>query len=219
MKKVKITIASVCAAILLSGCNQTQSESHIANDQNSVDAVLQAGMKAESTTEAVSSEITTNFEETKIKEETKEITTVYKEKEEPKEIVTESAAPVSAPPVQVPESELPKIGGDMIDLSEMSATMVYSEVFAMMTEPEQYIGKTIKMTGVCNRYTNIETGADYYACIITDATACCSQGIEFKLPDGEKYPQMGTTITVMGTFGSYIEDGNEFYVLLDATLL
>ena len=106
-----------------------------------------------------------------------------------------------------------------VDLTALSSTMVYSEVFAMMTEPEQYIGKTIKMTGVCNRYTNIETGADYYACIITDVTACCSQGIEFKLPDGEKYPQMGTTITVMGTFGSYIEDGNEFYVLLDATLL
>ena len=110
-------------------------------------------------------------------------------------------------------------GEETVDLSEMNATMVYSEVFAMMTEPEKYIGKTIKMTGVCNRYTDIETGADYYACIITDATACCAQGIEFRLPEGEAYPQMGSEITVIGTFSSYFEGENEYYVLNDAKLL
>ena len=108
---------------------------------------------------------------------------------------------------------------ETVDLTEMNSTMVYSEVFAMMTEPENYMGKTVKMNGVCNRYTDIATGADYYACIITDATACCSQGIEFQLPAGQSYPQMGTNITVEGTFGSYMEGENEYYVLLNSKLL
>ncbi len=108
---------------------------------------------------------------------------------------------------------------EIIDLTSMSATMIYSEVFSMMTEPEKYMGKTIKMTGTCNRYTDVKTGVDYYACIVSDATACCSQGIEFKLPKGEVYPQMGEEITVLGTFGSYTENNAEYYVLYDSKLM
>ncbi|MBO5560377.1 MAG: hypothetical protein J6A07_01850, partial [Firmicutes bacterium] len=62
------------------------------------------------------------------------------------------------------------------------------------------------------------TGEDYYACIIQDATACCAQGIEFRLPEGEAYPEMGTEITVTGTFGSYTQGGTEFYALLKSQL-
>ena len=49
--------------------------------------------------------------------------------------------------------------------------------------------------------------------MISDATACCSQGIEFVL-DGnysypEDYPSIGTEITVVGKFNYYTED--DFY--------
>ena len=34
-----------------------------------------------------------------------------------------------------------------VDLTALSSTMVYSEVFNMLNTPENYVGKTIKMTG------------------------------------------------------------------------
>ncbi|MBR1736522.1 MAG: hypothetical protein IJ736_05845, partial [Firmicutes bacterium] len=39
-----------------------------------------------------------------------------------------------------------------VDLTAMSSTIVYSEVYNMMYEPNEYIGKTIKMKGVFKTY-------------------------------------------------------------------
>ncbi len=49
----------------------------------------------------------------------------------------------------------------------------------MVTYPDMYIGKTVKMKGIYARFSDEATGENYNACIIQDATACCAQGIEF----------------------------------------
>lgn len=110
-----------------------------------------------------------------------------------------------------------------IDLTQMSSTMVYSEVYNIVTEPDEYMGKMIKMEGTFSLYHDDATGEDYYACIIEDATACCSQGIEFELSDDYKYPgdymTEGDTITVAGVFDQYKEGDYIYYTLRDAELL
>ena len=45
-----------------------------------------------------------------------------------------------------------------VDLTTLSSTMVYSEVFNMMMEPIAYEGQTIKMDGNCAIYTDEENG-------------------------------------------------------------
>ena len=107
-----------------------------------------------------------------------------------------------------------------IDLTTMSSTMVYAEVSNMMTNPNEYIGKTVKMKGNFSVYLG-ET-RNYYACIIADATACCSQGIEFLLSDNRKYPdeypEPGAEITVIGKFETYLEGTDTYCQLSDATM-
>lgn len=103
-----------------------------------------------------------------------------------------------------------------VDLTELSSTMVYSEVFNMMSEPENYIGKTVRMNGTLDVYKDGDK--TYYACIIKDAAACCAQGIEFVLGDGSKYPKSGSEVTVYGTFDTYKEDVYTYCQLLDAEL-
>ena len=106
-----------------------------------------------------------------------------------------------------------------VDLTALSATMVYSEVFQMMYYPEDYIGKTVKMEGLFDHYHDDATGKDYYACIIQDATACCAQGIEFQLTDGQ-YPADSTSdVAVKGTFETYEENGAKYCTLVDAELV
>ncbi len=111
-----------------------------------------------------------------------------------------------------------KKDGIDIDLTVLSANMVYAEVYNMMTTPEDYLNKTIKMKGTAASYHDEATKKDYYACIIADATACCSQGIEFELTGGDKYPGDGQQVCVTGVFTTYKEGENMFCTLKNAKL-
>ena len=108
-----------------------------------------------------------------------------------------------------------------VDLTKLSSTMVYSEVYNMLYAPQDYIGKTVKMRGMFVTYTNQDESQYYPAVIIADATACCSQGLEFLLegnpPYPEGYPKMETEITVIGTFETYDEEGYRYCHLVNAT--
>ena len=92
----------------------------------------------------------------------------------------------------------------------------------MMCSPDDYLGKTIKMDGAYSVFHDETTDMYYHACIITDATACCAQGIEFELTDDyvypDDYPQEGETICVTGTFEKYQEGENWYYTLKNAEL-
>jgi len=104
-----------------------------------------------------------------------------------------------------------------VDLTALSSTMVYAEVFNIMTTPDDYMGKRIKMSGPYYTAYYDETGSYYHYVIIEDATACCAQGLEFiwsgdhAYPDD--YPEDRTIIEVVGVFGSYEESGNSYYYL------
>ena len=123
----------------------------------------------------------------------------------------------------------PYAGKVDVDLTVLSSTMVYSEVYNMLYfYPEDYYGKTVKMTGQFNVYQWVdESGvvADMpvaYACIISDATACCAEGMEFVLKDDLAYPddyqELGAELTVIGEFQSYEENGMTWYHLVNARL-
>jgi len=111
-----------------------------------------------------------------------------------------------------------------IDLTVMNSNMVYSQVYDMVTQPDAYLGKSVKMTGQFAIYEGEERV--YFACLVADATACCSQGIEFILegepPYPEGYPELGSEITVAGIFDTYVEtmSGQDFTFiqLIDAEL-
>ena len=110
-----------------------------------------------------------------------------------------------------------------LDLTTMSSTMVYSEVFNMVTTPENYIGKTVKMRGTYMYYYDEKPDHYYFFCLISDAMACCSQGIEFSLTKDyhypEDYPKPDDEITVVGVFDSYEEEGNPYCILRNARLV
>lgn len=128
-----------------------------------------------------------------------------------------------------PASQSQGTGGIDVDLTVLSSTMVYSEVYSMMSFPDDYIGKTVKMQGQFTIYqATDENGAFipdkmFFACMIADATACCAQGLEFALagkpvyPDD--YPELGAEITVVGTFEWYEEDGCRYYRLGNAAFV
>ena len=108
-----------------------------------------------------------------------------------------------------------------IDLTKLSSTMVYSEVYNMMNSPEDYVGKMVRMNGNLAVYKYPER--NYYTCIIKDATACCQQGMEFEWKGNHKYPddypKEGAGIIVTGVFDIYYEGNNKYCQLKNASLV
>ncbi len=76
-----------------------------------------------------------------------------------------------------------------VDLTVLSSTMVYSEVYNMLyNDPAHYLGKTVKARGTFSIYQLVTDGVLQpdpvsYACIISDAAACCAEGMEFVLKE------------------------------------
>lgn len=108
-----------------------------------------------------------------------------------------------------------------VDLNNLNANVVYSQVFLMMTEPDKFIGKRIRMSGQFNVYAAQEGNpsgvTEYYAIIIADAQACCQQGIEFVWPGHtypEGFPEVKSNASVTGIFEVYEENGKKYCRLI-----
>ena len=127
-----------------------------------------------------------------------------------------------------PEQTQTSADGVDVDLTVLSSTMVYSEVYNMLyNDPAHYFGKTVKARGTFSIYQLVTDGVLQpdpvsYACIISDAAACCAEGMEFVLKGDltypDDYPELGAEITVIGEFQSYEENGMTWYHLVNARL-
>ena len=106
------------------------------------------------------------------------------------------------------------------DLTKLSDTMRYAQILLMQAEPEEYVGKTIKLEGYFYIYES--DIRNVYVCLVPDSTACCTAGLEFRLAGDHKYPddypKTDELITVAGTFAPYSDDEGEStaYELKDA---
>lgn len=110
-----------------------------------------------------------------------------------------------------------------IDLTRMSGTMVYAQVYQMVTHPGKYVGKRIKMKGVFSSYYDDVVKKRFFGCVIADALACCSQGLAFELAKSRKYPEEfpaeGAAIIIVGDFEMEEEGDDAFPVIRNAKIL
>ncbi len=201
MRKRLIPALCIVLTLAFSGCSEQQPARRNINQPTGVKEVLASGIASQSSETAV--------------ETTAETT-------EPAET---TATPITVEP-PVPEERggihenFKGTEGIDIDLTKGNANLVYAQVYSMMYTPEEYIGKKVKMQGQFTFYQDKATGKYYYACFISDAAACCTQGIEFipskkvKYPDD--FPKVGSEISVTGVFYTYKEGDDTFAALKDA---
>lgn len=110
---------------------------------------------------------------------------------------------------------------DYIDISTLSGTAAYAQVYGIISESKRYEGKTIKLKGTFQTYS--ENGKTYFACIVSDTAGCCVQGLEFeplkKYSYPKDFPKPEETITVKGKLKVLNKDKFDFCVLQDAEIL
>jgi len=200
MKKNILVIISVLVFIV-SGCadNSEQSSSKVSGGGNNVDDILEQQIAASEAT-SISEDVT--------------------DLEEDDDTLSETEASTAS--TSFHEAEKIDVAEDYIDLTQLSATMVYTTVYNMVYYPENFVGKTVKMKGSYSEYVDEQTGIRYFGCIIQDATACCEQGIEFELTDDYKYPddypKEADEVVVEGVFETYKEGEYTYCVLRNAKL-
>ncbi|MBQ5755304.1 MAG: hypothetical protein IIV90_06510 [Oscillospiraceae bacterium] len=129
-----------------------------------------------------------------------------------------SSAPAKAPAATPAPTPTPEPAPEPdIDLTIMNANMVYAQVLQMTQDPESYVGKTVRLEG--EYYSAPGPQKTYYFAYVSDAAACCSQGLEFVLEENtpEEYPPEGAFILLEGVFETYTEEGDpELYFRLKA---
>ncbi|MGN0435001.1 MAG: hypothetical protein ACI4D8_00050 [Wujia sp.] len=202
MKKKIICVLMLCFA--LTGCGSK--EGSRLTTENQIDKVLQDGVNSEQQSTEVTTETTTEVTTEVTTEATTEDTT-ENETDATDEASTEEAEEL------VPD----------IDMTEMSSDMVYATVYQLMTDPNTYIGKIIRVKGnFCSSFYDV-TNQWYHCVLIQDALACCAQGLEFIWEDGshvypDDYPAEYTEVIVTGTFELYEEEGYIYCRLNNATM-
>jgi len=211
MKK-KLVAICLCTSLMLTACgNSNASHDAVFTDSSSVEDVLAARMAEE------------DAERYADQGDLSEVPGLSENSEDDyaRQSGVNSDAP--APDMNGLDESVMQTEGVDIDLTVLPAIMVYSQVYSLISEPDRYLGKTVKMTGMyaCTDTTEIENF--YCACIIQDATQCCSQGIEFVLDDSysfpDDYPKYGDYVTVIGEFDTYVDGGYTYCTLRNAKIV
>lgn len=118
---------------------------------------------------------------------------------------------------EVSTAQVEATDAEIVDLTQLSDTVIYSAVYDMVQNTENYLGKTVKMKGTFYAFTDPISMNDYTVCMVTDTTQCCQQGVEFKLSDvPETYPAADQEIVVTGVLTTYKENDLEYLQLSNA---
>ena len=236
MKRFSFSAICVLALVVLCGCSKKESTagSRTTSSQSSVESVLQQRMAEvdAASAQSGSAPLTPVQNDVQLAPSPEPQNAPVVEKNafgEPISTQTPTSNIASAetadltPAHKAPEPIKSESVSVDVDLTALSSTMVYSEVLNIMTYPQTYVGKTVKMRGIFSYYHDEKTDQYYFGCIIQDATACCAQGIEFILTDDylfpDDYPTEGEIVTVAGEFDIYEENGLDYFTLKDSKLL
>lgn len=104
-----------------------------------------------------------------------------------------------------------------LDVTTMTKQIADATVKRIHLVPEDYVGKIIRISGVCSTFYDEKNDIHYYTCEITDSTACCLIGIEFELSPEYKFPDdYPKEVTVVGIFDKYKEGATTYKTLRKA---
>lgn len=211
LKRFMVLISVLSMVLTVTGCSgDSQTAGSRLNTENAVDKLLNqktGGEDAKTTTETG---ITTETETTTETEKSTEM--------EAADVTDSTSEPTYGQVVNGDSSVIAqyKSDGVDVDLTLMGSDLVYATVYQMMSKPEEYEGKTIRIEGKYYASYYPITDKYYNYCLIADALACCSQGLEFELAGGAVYPDDYPTdqseVVVTGVFETYTEEaGQTFY--------
>ncbi len=104
-----------------------------------------------------------------------------------------------------------------IDLTAMGRTMLFAVVYDIKNNPENYLGRRIKMTGQFAIIQGIDAQGQpdpdkiFYNCVIPLAQNSLEFSVAGELYYPEDFPDLEAPITVEGVYEKYEDNGTTYY--------
>jgi len=107
-----------------------------------------------------------------------------------------------------------------IDLTELSITMMQAEFNRIISDSDDYIGKTIRAGGTLRTMLIDNAGNYAHYIVVIPGDDCCWSGFEFKRDESynfpRDYPRQDASIVISGTLSRYRESGVTYlYIAVD----
>jgi len=109
-----------------------------------------------------------------------------------------------------------------MDLTGISNTVAYAAIVNIMQNPENYLGQTIKASGIYNAFYYEPFDRYLHFMVVEGPGGCCPQVFKFiygRDTSLDDYPTENAMIEVVGVFSSYEEMGRLIYYLAVDTLI
>ncbi len=105
--------------------------------------------------------------------------------------------------------------GSSDDIIVVEDQVFSSMVMEIYENADKYIGKTIKLTGMFDKYHDDQSDKTYFSVYRKDEMGCCSYGIEVDWDDstGIKIPAQDQIVTATGVLDKYNENSQDYLVL------
>lgn len=103
-----------------------------------------------------------------------------------------------------------------LDVASMSDVLAYSTLENIMYNPDEYIGKTVRIQGSFYYEYYKELDMKFFAILLMDETDCCMAFAEIEMGEGIEYPQVGQEFLIIGEVKTKEVDGNT-YAYVDVT--
>ena len=105
-----------------------------------------------------------------------------------------------------------------LDLSAMPASIAYAQALSMQREPNECLGRMVRISGIFNYSEARQCGV----VIIADTTGCCETSMDFSCADEirypEDYPPLYSRFTVAGVLSMCGDAEKPLLCLTDARL-
>ena len=89
-----------------------------------------------------------------------------------------------------------------VDLTKMSAIMIYGLMYDIVSSPMEYEGQKMRLVGEYSSFKNPETGEMEHTITFYDTSFCCHVDLRFYLKGDavypKDYPRDGSQMTVVG---------------------
>lgn len=106
-------------------------------------------------------------------------------------------------------SELDDLEAD-IDFTLLSETVIFAQLNSLIYMYPEYLGSTIKIKG--SYYADVlpDVGLTYHYILMMDSSNCCQGIMEFLLPEGSEYPEVGTELMIFGEYSLDVDETGQY---------
>ncbi len=105
-----------------------------------------------------------------------------------------------------------------LDFKKMNPSAISETLSKVFTEPDSFIGKTIRVSGETRSSVDPETDEPFYTIVIKEVSDEYPYGIEYALADAGAYPKDGEKATITGTFKADDSGPSTIYRIDKATI-